>query len=177
MSNKSYYLSPSDEPGDEQINELKAWLRSSHNIDLESYPVQTLRQGLAAALSELYDSLDPQMEDMIEEAQDRAHDVSIDQIFAGRLIELANLEGWEIEEQSKEEVIDTLVKAKDEIAWIDEQLLRLRMTMEANSFEFAAGRRRKFWFLPHKRKHEEENGASAATVATATPSEGEMRRT
>ncbi|KXL47546.1 hypothetical protein M433DRAFT_149257 [Acidomyces richmondensis BFW] len=171
MSKTSSYLSASDEPGHEQFNELKVWLRSSHNIDLQNYPIQTLREGLLAALSELYDSLDPRMEAMIEEAQERAHEISVEQIFSGRLIELTNLEEWEIEEQNKDEVIDTLVKAKDEIVWMDEQLLRLRMTMEANSFEFAAGRRRKFWFLSHKRKHEEEKeveaGAGAAAAAAA----------
>jgi hypothetical protein len=118
------------EPMHTEYNELKLWLRSQTQasgttVSTTSHPINMLRSILGAAILEIRDNLDQQIGLLVVEAQTHHIRVQIEDYYRTRCDDWDAMLPTDIDEMSRHECVKLLHAAKDEIAWLINEISRL----------------------------------------------------
>lgn len=118
------------DPMHKEYNELKLWLRSQTQtfgttVSATSHPVQMLRSILGAAIHEIRDNLDQQVGMLVVEVQTYHIQVQIEDYYRTRSDDWDAMLPTDIDEMSSEECVRLMHAAKDEIAWLVNEISRL----------------------------------------------------
>jgi hypothetical protein len=118
------------DPMHKEYNELKLWLRSltqpsGTTVSVTSHPIQMLRSILGAAIHEIRDNLDQQVGMLVVEAQTYHIQVQIEDYYRTRSDDWDAMLPTDIDEMSREECVRLMHAARDEIAWLINEISRL----------------------------------------------------
>jgi hypothetical protein len=118
------------EPMHTEYNELKLWLRSQTQasgttVSTTSHPINMLRSILGAAILEIRDNLDQQIGLLVVEAQTHHIRVQIEDYYRTRCDDWDAMLPTDIDEMSRQECVKLIHAAKDEIAWLINEISRL----------------------------------------------------
>ena len=113
-----------------EYNRLKLWLRSQtqdpdSTFSTISHPVHMLRSILGAAIREIRDNLDQQIGILVEEAQSFYIRIYINDYYITRSDDWDGMLPTDIDEMSAKECVGLMHAARDEIAWLVNEIGRL----------------------------------------------------
>ncbi|KAK5122631.1 hypothetical protein LTR85_003894 [Meristemomyces frigidus] len=150
------HLQPTAPTSQSDLEAVRQWLGSkttSTPQSLGDYSLEVLRRALSWAVGHMHEKLDRQLSKAVEDAQELAIEVTEDMVFDGRLDELDNLSSTGAREMTdKEEVMLLLEKAREELAWVLEEIAKLRRHIHGDTIFLAAGKRTSFAYLPTPRR-------------------------
>ena len=109
-------------------NELKLWLRSqtqTTTVSTTSHPIHMLRAILHNTVHEIRENLDQQIGMLVMEAQTYHIRVQIEDYYRTRADDWDAMLPTDIDEMSREECVRVMHAAKDEIAWLINEISRL----------------------------------------------------
>jgi hypothetical protein len=155
------------EPMHTEYNELKLWLRSQTQasgttVSTTSHPVNMLRAILGAAIHEIRDNLDQQIGLLVVEAQTYHIRVQIDDYYRTRADDWDAMLPTDIDEMSRQECVELMYAAKDEIAWLINEISRLECYNSVEKQMDRAGLTNRRPFLrPLERKVKQQEAAPA----------------
>ena len=127
------HLVPSGTPEDEDLDDIKFWLRSQKKregfFEKHDFDIDVLREALSCAHSEIEDKLEAELAKWVDEAQNAENRIDADDLafYEDRKIDWSELDPSSFSGFDKQKVIDHLHEARDEIAYLMEEVRRLRM--------------------------------------------------
>ena len=159
------HLVPTGNPGEEKLDLLKQWL-SSHIkptdfFETNMFELADLHTALRSAFDQIVDVLEIDLDGHMRTARDRGYNIEVDEeeMFATRDVDWDTLTYQEINGADSDKTIGYLRSARSEIAWLKEEISRLKMhkvnasiAMDANK----KNRRESFSYHPHARDHEKK---------------------
>jgi len=124
------HLNYVNEPAHAAFNELKAWLRSCtqdpETLFLDNhYSELTLRAALQAAVFEIRDNLDEQIELLVVEAETYHIQVAHGDYYATRDVDWDGMPESELDEMGRDELMELMEDAREEIRWLVNEVSRL----------------------------------------------------
>ena len=124
------HLNYFNEPAHAAFNELKAWLRSStqdpETLFLDNtFSEITLRAAVQAAVFEIRDNLDEQIELLVTEAETYNIQIAHGDYYATRDVDWDGMPESDLDEMGREELMELMEDAKGEIAWLVNEISRL----------------------------------------------------
>lgn len=113
-----------------EYNELKLWLRSQTQnsittVSTISHPVHMLRSVLGAAIHEIRENLDQQIAILVAEAQTYHVRIHMDDYYRTRCDDWDGMLPTDIDEMGREECVGLMHAARNEIAWLVNEISRL----------------------------------------------------
>lgn len=152
------FLSYSTDPELSPLNDLKAWLRSqtqdSHTtVSPTSHSLLVLRVMLQAAINEITDTLDEQISLLVVEADDFDIQVRQGEYYKSRPEDWDAVLPTDVDEMGAEECVGLLRAAKEEIAWLVNEISRLQCYIRVEKELYGMGemgRRTRLRPLPRK---------------------------
>lgn len=124
------HLNYINEPAHAAFNELKAWLRSStqdpETLFLDNtFSEITFRAAVQAAVFEIRDNLDEQIELLVTEAETYSIQIAHGDYYATRDVDWDGMPESDLDEMGREELMELMEDAKEEIAWLVNEISRL----------------------------------------------------
>jgi hypothetical protein len=154
------------DPMHTEYNELKLWLRSQTQasgttVSTTSHPVNMLRSILGAAIHEIRDNLDQQIGTLVVEVQTYHIRVQMEDYYRTRADDWDSMLPTDIDEMTCEECVGLMHAAKDEIAWLMNEISRLEcyVSTEKQMDRYGLTQRRPF-LRPLERKVKQQVAAS-----------------
>lgn len=159
-----YHLAYDEPPDDAASNELKAWLRSNTQDSLTpvtptTHTLPTLRGALRAAISEIVTNLDEQIAILVLESEPLNIQIKYSEYFSSRVDDWdrMNERVRDVDAMCAEECVELLWAAKEEIAWLVNEISRLECYIRAErAMERFGLRGRRTRLRPAARKWEVE---------------------
>lgn len=146
-------------PDHKEYNELKAWLRSQTQdsrttVTHTSYPTRVLRAALMAAAYEIRDNLDEQIAMLVKEAGKHNIQVLQGDYYETRANDWDGMIPEDVGVLSAEGCVGLLWAAKEEIAWLHNEISRLEIYISVEKqMENAGLKDRKTILRPLERKN------------------------
>ena len=124
------YLVQTNSPGEGDIDELKAWLRSQTKYSdtiftRTSRSVKILRAALQLAVWEINLTLDPAIEHWVAEAHKYNVQAAVGDFFASRDVDWNGMTEEQVDVMSEGKCIDRLYAARNEVAYLVQEVGRL----------------------------------------------------
>lgn len=166
------HLNFTDESSHSTFNELKAWLRSCTQdpeallLDT-SFNIPTLRAAVQAAVFEIRDNLDEQIELLVIEAETYRIQVAHGDYCATRDVDWDGIPESDIGEMGREELLDLMEDAREEIAWLVNEISRLEayICVEKQMEQYGEkGRRTVLRPMERKKRDEGTNESSGSPM-------------
>ena len=150
-------------PSHPEYDELKAWLRSQTQdsrmtVTPTSHCVELLRAALQAATYEIRDNLDEQIDLLVKEAKTEYNiRVSKADYYITRTVSWDDFIPTDIDEMSAQDCAELLWAAKEEIAWLCNEISRLQCYISVErKMQDARVKGRNTPLQPLERKKEEQ---------------------
>ena len=166
------HLNYTSEQSHTAFNELKAWLRSCtqdpETLFLDNtYSTPTLRAALQAAVFEIRDNLDEQVELLVDEAATYRIRITHADYYETRDVDWDGMPESDINEMGNEELLELMEDARVEIAWLITEISRLEayICVEKQMEQFGEkGRRTVLRPLDRKRRDFETDESSGSPM-------------
>lgn len=138
------YLANSKDHGDTLINKLKAWLRSQTTdsdtvFTRNKFSHEMLQVAIQLATYEIRDNLDHQIARLVKEAHKYKMEVLEADFYVTRDVDWNGMPEEEIDGMTDEACIAMLWKARDEVAWLVNEISRLEVYISVEKQAVAQG--------------------------------------